>query len=443
MLRALADAPGHALRRLAAAAPAVALAAGVTLGVARSASAQTLAARIERVANGDVVVRFAARPGVCGDGRGMIRDGRRGIMMSRSSVTTHAVDDASGRWCVAGPVQLVVSRSGGRVTGLRTSVGAPEAPPAGATDLGTAGAHEAVAYLLSLASAAGANVASDAIMPVALADSVVVWPELLRLVRDARRAGEVRRKAVHWVGFVGSPEAAGPLDSIARAPAEERGVREGALVALAELTEGTGVPALLALAGPGTDSWLRGRAIFWLGQTGDARAHAALRAMAASAELSDDLRGEAIFAIGHGEPSTDDAAFLRRIYPTLGSHTLRERTLQSVADLPGDENWRWLLGLAADPQQPAESRRQALFWAGQGAAPVAELVSLYQRLTDVELREHAIFVLSQQDESTATDALLDIARHDADPRMRRKALFWLGQVDDPRVATLIREMLAP
>ncbi len=91
----------------------------------------------------------------------------------------------------------------------------------------------------------------------------------------------------------------------------------------------------------------------------------------------------------------------------------------------------------------AESRRQALFWAGQGAAPVGELVSLYGRLADVEIKEHAIFVLSQRDDSAATGAMLDIARHDPDPRLRRKALFWLGQMDDPRVAALIREMLAP
>jgi HEAT repeat protein len=440
MPRALADVPGRALRRLAASVPAVVLAA---LAAAPPASAQTLAARIERVANGEAVVRFAARPGVCGDGRGMIRDGQRGIMMSRSSVTTHVVDDMSGRGCVAGPVRLVVSRSDGRVTRLRTSVGLPEAPPAGAVDLGTVGARDATAYLLTLATSAGADVAGDAIVPVVLADSVVVWPDLLRLARDRRRPVEVRRKAVHWVGFVGTSEAAGPLDSIARTMGEERGVREGALVALAELTDGTGVPALLALAGPGTDAWLRGRAIFWLGQTGDDRARAALHAMASSTELSDDLRGEAIFAIGHGNPSAEDAAFLRRLYPTLASGTLRERTLQSVADLPGDENWRWLLGLAADARQPTESRRQALFWAGQGEAPVAELVSLYGRLAEVEVREHAIFVLSQRDESAATDALLEIARHDEDARLRRKALFWLGQVDDPRVATLIRELLAP
>jgi HEAT repeat protein len=415
----------------------------VAAAITRPAPAQTLTARLEVVANGEAVMRFAARPGVCGDGRSTIRDDRRGIVMSRSSIGTRAVDDASGRWCVAGPVQVVVSRAGGRVTRLRTSVGAPGAPPAGATDLGTVGAREAAGYLLSVASTGFADVAGDAITSVVLADSVVVWPELLRLVRDASRPDDVRRKAVHWVGFVGSPEAAVPLDSIARASGGDRGVREGALVGLAELTEGAGVPALLAIAGSGADAWLRGRAIFWLGQTDDPRARTALRAMASSTDLADDLRGEAIFAIGHGSPTADDGAFLRRIYPTLASRELRERTLQSVANLPGDESWRWLLALAADQRQASESRRQALFWAGQGAAPVAEIVSLYGRLGDAEVKEHAVFVLSQEHESAATDALLEIARRDPDPRMRRKALFWLGQIDDPRVATLIREMLAP
>jgi len=39
------------------------------------------------------------------------------------------------------------------------------------------------------------------------------------------------------------------------------------------------------------------------------------------------------------------------------------------------------------------------------------------------------------------DKLIDIARHDANPRMREKALFWLGQSHDPRAAQVIREVI--
>jgi HEAT repeat protein len=52
-----------------------------------------------------------------------------------------------------------------------------------------------------------------------------------------------------------------------------------------------------------------------------------------------------------------------------------------------------------------------------------------------------IFVLSQRGESAATDKLIDIARHDPDVELRKKAIFWLGQRDDPRVRQLLEEMI--
>ena len=88
-----------------------------------------------------------------------------------------------------------------------------------------------------------------------------------------------------------------------------------------------------------------------------------------------------------------------------------------------------------------EVRRKAVFWAGQGRASVADLKSLYSGASEPRLREHVIFVLSQKSEEAATTALIDIARSDADREMRRKALFWLAQKDDPRVTKLITDMV--
>jgi hypothetical protein len=57
------------------------------------------------------------------------------------------------------------------------------------------------------------------------------------------------------------------------------------------------------------------------------------------------------------------------------------------------------------------------------------------------LKEHAIFVLSQRSDDAAFNELMRIAREDSDKRMRAKALFWLGQKDDPRVAKLIQDRI--
>ena len=63
---------------------------------------------------------------------------------------------------------------------------------------------------------------------------------------------------------------------------------------------------------------------------------------------------------------------------------------------------------------------------------MADLASLYATMDDREMREQLIFVYSQRDEPAAVDKLLDIAARGPDAELRKKALFWLGQSEDPR-----------
>jgi len=57
------------------------------------------------------------------------------------------------------------------------------------------------------------------------------------------------------------------------------------------------------------------------------------------------------------------------------------------------------------------------------------------------MREQLIFVLSQRGDKPAADKLFDIAKSDPDRELRKKALFWLGQMNDPRVADLLQQIL--
>jgi HEAT repeat protein len=57
------------------------------------------------------------------------------------------------------------------------------------------------------------------------------------------------------------------------------------------------------------------------------------------------------------------------------------------------------------------------------------------------MREQVIFVLSQRGDKAAADKLFEIAKSDPDKELRKKALFWLGQMDDPRVAEVLQDIL--
>jgi len=99
------------------------------------------------------------------------------------------------------------------------------------------------------------------------------------------------------------------------------------------------------------------------------------------------------------------------------------------------------MDLAADSRQDMDLRKKALFWAGQSGADIADLVGLYGRTTDADLKEQLIFVYSQRHEPQALDKIIDIARHETDPDLRKKALFWLGQSHDPRAAQVLLEIV--
>jgi len=219
--------------------------------------------------------------------------------------------------------------------------------------------------------------------------------------------GEVREQAVFWLSQVGTDRAVGALDSILRTS---------------------------------KDPALQEKAIFALSQHGSPRAMKALRAYAERPDLSEELREKAIFWIGQSGGSENEA-YLRSLYGRLKEPELRKKVLFSVSQAGGPDNMRWLLGVARDKTQPIELRKQALFWAGQGDAPIADLASLYTTLPERELREQIIFVYSQRDDSAAVDRLLEIARRDPDIELRKKALFWLGQSNDPRAAKALQEII--
>jgi HEAT repeat protein len=60
---------------------------------------------------------------------------------------------------------------------------------------------------------------------------------------------------------------------------------------------------------------------------------------------------------------------------------------------------------------------------------------------DREVREQAVFALSQRPRDEGVPALIAIARNNKDPEIRKKAMFWLGQSGDPRALDLFEEIL--
>ena len=232
-------------------------AAVLVLALAAPAGAQDLARRIQNTPDGTVRLSFAARDGVCGNGRNInVRRNDR---------------DGWEHWCEPGPARVALDVRGGRVTGVRTYVGGRWRDLGGTTDLGAVGAPEAAGFFLDL-SASGRDISGDPIMPAVLADSVTVWPRLLEIARRDQVSRNIRKKAVFWVSQAAGEEAARGLESFVLDSEEDRELRKQAVFALSQLDDDAGVPALIKAARENPDPAIRKQAIFWLGQSDDPRA---------------------------------------------------------------------------------------------------------------------------------------------------------------------------
>ena len=410
-------------------------------------SAQSLASRIEQARDGVVRMEIESRMGVCGDGRDVVG--------YKSAIFAHNFQSIGGRWnsnrCVPGPLRVTLSVADGEVTRVRTQVGGSW--PSGesrVTDLGIASPREASAYFFSLVPRLESTSGKDrTLLPAVLADDAPVIEPLLALARDDRRAEHTRHQAILWLGLLGDETIIPALVRFAREDVDggesrkgrKKGLGSAALAALSNLENDVGVPALIDLARTGS-AGTRHDAAFWLGQNGSESARRMLHTMIENANEESRVRKHAVFSLSHGGETPDsEFAYLRNLYSRIDDREVKEAIIQGMQEDEG-AGGRWLIERALDTREPLKLRKTALFWAGQrDETPTAELARVYRDADEPELREHAIFVLSQREDEAAIDELMRIARSDGDTRMRGKALFWLAQKDDPRIRKLIADLV--
>jgi hypothetical protein len=240
---------------------------GLMLCAVSTADAQTLRERVAATRNGTVRFEFAAADGVCGNGRGNIQIKRENGRLAQGEFSSREWEDE----CEPGPVRIAADVSGGTVIALRSYVGGSWRGTA-TTNLGEVAPEQATEYLLTLAESAPERVAKDAIFPAMLARGAEPWRRLLTLAKNESRPRAVRSNAVFWVGQGAAEAATRGLQELVDDPDGDREVRKSAVFALSQRPKDEAVPALIRIAKANRDPEMRRSAIFWLGQSGDARA---------------------------------------------------------------------------------------------------------------------------------------------------------------------------
>ena len=250
----------------------------------------------------------------------------------------------------------------------------------------------------------------------------------------------LREKAVFLLSQKRSAETEDLLiDAIRNDPAPS--VREQAVFWLGQVRTEKAAALLESIATSWPDVDLRTKAMHALHEHNSPRAAAVLRRLAENAQTPEQVRDQAIFWIGQRR-SQENADFLRSLFTRLGrDDEMKKKVMFSLSQMRGFGNDRWLLSLALDTTNSPDVRGHALWTAGQAGIPGSELAGLYDRVTNGEVKEKLIWVMSESRDRTATDKLVDIAQTDRDPEMRKKALFWLGQKNDPRVRQILVDIL--
>jgi tetratricopeptide (TPR) repeat protein len=265
---------------------------------------------------------------------------------------------------------------------------------------------------------------------------------ILKQVLERRDAGSVclRRQAVFLVSQKRSSETAAILLSAARNDPDDE-VRENAVFWLSQVHSPEAIAALDSILQHGADAELQEKAVFALSQQRGPEAGRALRAHLERPGVSDDLKENIIFWLGQ-QRSAGNAQYLKDFYAKTTSESLKEKVLFSLSQMGLEENARWLVGIAQNEGEPIEVRKNALFWAGQmKEVPFSDLAAMYDRVQNREMKEQLIFVYSQRRESAGVDRMMAIARTETDTELRRSAIFWLSQSNDPRVAEFLLEII--
>lgn len=265
---------------------------------------------------------------------------------------------------------------------------------------------------------------------------------ILKQVLARRDAGSVclRRKAIFILSQKESDQTEDILLNEARNDPDHN-VREQAVFWLSQVNTPKATAALDSILRTATDVELQKKAVFALSQQDSPQASAALRAYLDRADGSEDVKESVVFWLGQRK-SSENADYLRRYFARTNNESLKEKIIFSLSQMGTADNARWLLDLATDAKQPMEIRKKALFWAGQmHQVALSDLTGLYDRTQSREMKEQLIFVYSQRNEPAAVDKLMDIARHEPDHELRKKAIFWLSQSRDPRVQQFLLEMI--
>jgi len=290
------------------------------------------------------------------------------------------------------------------------------------------------------------GVRAEALSALGQMDRAAAMPVVKKvLARRDECTVELRRRALFVAARDADADAVALIIDVAKNDPDQ-GVRGEAMRWLPRVAGDNAVPQLEELLKTSTDESAQRSAISALSSIDSDRARKAVRAIIERNDASERVRYDAIINLSREREgraaSADEIAYLRSLYQKLESPKLREAVLTSLSRIETPENMQFLLSIARNENENTSLRTTALQRLGRMSnVSLAEVAKLYDVADARALREQILYALYQRKEPEAVDKMMEIARKDTDPQIRRTAISLLARRNDPRSKQLLAELI--
>jgi hypothetical protein len=250
---------------------------------------------------------------------------------------------------------------------------------------------------------------------------------------------EARSRCVHGPVRVEIEVRGNRVQQVSTRVGAEFASRTGRVTDLGSVSAEDGVKYLLALA-PRVAATHGDDALIAVALTDGASPSDGLLQLAADRRAMTTAR---MMAIAWAAESGATAEQLRALYDRVKDADLREQILFGYSRMDDPASTRELIQVARS-NDASRLRSKAVFWLGEraSAAIVGKVGDIARAMNaDRMTREEEIFKISRRPRDQAVPSLIEIARTDPDPALRERAVFWLGQLGDPRAVDLFESII--
>lgn len=290
------------------------------------------------------------------------------------------------------------------------------------------------------------SVRAEALSALGQMDFAAAMPVVKRVLqRRDECTVELRRRALYLLGRNPNSEAVPIMLDVAKNDTDPS-IRSEAMSWLGRVAGDQAVPLLEELLRTSTEERTQRSAVVALASIDSDRARRAVRAIVERNDAAERVRADAISSLARERDgrvvSAEEQNYLRSLYGKLESTRLRETVLTSVSRIATPENEQFLLGVARNQNETPSLRAAALQRLGRmSTVSLNDIAKLYDVADSRSLREQILSALYQRKEPEAVDKMMEIARKDTDPQIRRYAITLLMRRNDPRATKLLQELI--